>query len=181
MARPIITVAFLAVLSACVIPRTVERLQERNPPPEFGRPGWVRACAGTGAWVGGALGGVISIALLPVTYPLSLLAEDGLGEAASEELMFFPAIGCAAAGQFLLGAPPDLVDYVFNRAWDPDPPPPNTYELVPMDPPSLPVPLEPHEGPAEVPDKESGKEPGRESGREPGRESGREPGSASGQ
>lgn len=146
-------------LSSCVIPRTVDRLQERNPPPEFGRPGWVRASAGAGAWVGGVVGGVVSIALLPVTYPLSLLAEDGLGEAGSEELMFFPAIGGAATGQFLFGAPPDLVDFLFRRAWESNPPPPNTYELIPMQPPSLPQLEEVGQPPPEEPIKQPS-EPG---------------------
>ena len=159
MARPIFTVVCLAALSSCVIPRTVDRLQERNPPPEFGRPEWVRASAGTGAWVGGVLGGVVSVVLLPVTYPLSLLAEDGLGEAGSEELMFFPAIGLAATGQFLFGTPPDLVDFMFRRAWESNPPPPNTYELIPMQPPSLPQLEEVGEPPPEEPIKEPA-EPG---------------------
>jgi hypothetical protein len=146
MSRAIFT-AVLVLLSACTLPRTVDRLQQRCPPPEFGRPGWVRACAGTGAWIGGIAGGVVSIALLPVTYPLSLLCSDGLGEASSEELLFFPVMGGAAAGHFLFGAPPDLVDHVFRRAWFTEPLPENTYELVPMEPPMSPTKAAAAEGP----------------------------------
>lgn len=141
MRRAIFTVASISaplLLAACAIPRTVDRLQGLCPPPEFGRPGWVRACAGTGAWVGGIVGGVVSVVLLPVTYPLSLLCDDGLGEASAEELMFFPAVGGAAAGHFLFGGPPDLIDHVFRRAWFEEPQPQNTYELVPMEPPRSP-------------------------------------------
>ena len=141
MTRLIFTVPVLILLSGCVIPRTVDRLQASSPPPEFGRPGWVRAMAGTGAWVGGVVGGVASIALLPVTYPLSWLAQDSLGEAGSEELLFFPAVGLAATGHFLLGGPPDVLDHVFRRAWLSEPPPANTYELIPIETP-LPAPPE---------------------------------------
>lgn len=129
----------LLVLPACVVQRTVGNLQERCPPAEFGRPGWVRACAGTGAWIGGIVGGVFSIVLLPVTYPVRLLAGDSLGETTSDEFLLFPATGLAATGHFLFGAPPDLLDHVFRRAWVDEPPPVNTYDLVPMAPPDRPA------------------------------------------
>ena len=58
------------LLPACAIPNTVESLQADAPPPEFGRPAWVRTCAGAGAWVGGVTGGVVSVVLLPITWPL---------------------------------------------------------------------------------------------------------------
>ncbi|MGE3171566.1 MAG: hypothetical protein AB7O97_03005 [Planctomycetota bacterium] len=153
MRRAIFTVASISaplLLAACAIPRTVDRLQGLCPPPEFGRPGWVRACAGTGAWVGGIVGGVVSVVLLPVTYPLSLLCDDGLGEASAEELMFFPAVGGAAAGHFLFGGPPDLIDHVFRRAWFEEPQPQNTYELVPMEPPRSPDPAATESMPTEA-------------------------------
>lgn len=143
MARTFFTLAAAAALSACSIPRTVERLQDRNPPPEFGRPGWVRASAGAGAWIGGVLGGVASVVLLPVTYPISLLAGDGLGEAGSEEFLLFPAMGGASFGHFLFGTPPDLLDFLFRRAWVSEPLPENPYELVPMEPPQTPLPAGP--------------------------------------
>ena len=135
MSRIVFTLAGFCLLQGCVVPRAVGRLQDLCPPPEFGRPGWVRACAGTGAWIGGVVGGVASIVLLPVTWPISLLAGDGLGEASTEEFLFAPALGCAAAGHFLLGAPPDLIDHLFRRAWLSEPMPVNTFELVPMEPP----------------------------------------------
>jgi hypothetical protein len=124
-------VVALALSTSCTVPGTVESLQANSPPPEFGRPAWVRTSAGVGAWVGGIFGGVISIALLPVTYPVSLIAGDGLGDS-RQEFLFLPAVGGAAVGHFLLGTPPDLVDHLFRRAWQQNPPPENTYELVPM-------------------------------------------------
>jgi hypothetical protein len=155
----------LASLAGCVIPRTVDRLQERCPPPDFGRPGWVRACAGTGAWIGGIAGGAVSVVLLPVTWPISLLAGDGFGEASREEFLMFPAIGLAATGHFLFGGPPDLIDHVFRRAWFTEPVPENTYELVPMEPPgalapAAPVPetVPPEQPPVEQPQADPPKE-----------------------
>ena len=126
------------LLGACAIPNVIGGLDDRSPPPEFGRPGWVRVCAGVGAWTGGIVGGVVSVALLPITWPISLLASDGLGEHSSVEFMCFPALGGAAIGHCLLGAPPDLVDYVFRRAWIDGADPVNSYELVPLEGPSLP-------------------------------------------
>src|SRR5687767_8804082 len=46
------------LLSACTLPETVENLERESPPPELGRPGFVRIAARTGAWAGGAVGGV---------------------------------------------------------------------------------------------------------------------------
>jgi hypothetical protein len=121
------------LLGACAIPNVIAGLDDRSPPPEFGRPAWVRVCAGIGAWTGGIVGGVFSVVLLPVTYPISLLASDGLGEHSSGEFLFFPALGGAAIGHCLLGAPPDLLDFVFRRAWIDSPDPVNSYELVPLE------------------------------------------------
>src|SRR5262245_37023093 len=138
--------AVLPALPACVVQRTVDNLQENAPPPEFGRPGWVRGCAGTGAWIGGIVGGVLSVVVLPITYPITLLAGDSLSPTAREEFMLFPATGLAATGHFLFGAPPDLVDWTFRRAWTGDGMPENTYEVVPMQPPApvvTPPPAEP--------------------------------------
>lgn len=128
------------VLGACAIPATIDQLDARNPPPEFGRPGWVRTSAGIGAWIGGITGGVVSIAALPITYPLSLVASDGLGEQAASDFLLWPALGGAALGHCLLGVPTDLVDYLCRRVWvgnetDVE----NSYELVPMDPPAVPT------------------------------------------
>ena len=57
----------LLIASGCAIPNTIEALGDRSPPPEFGRPGWVRAFAGVGGWIGGIVGGVVSIGVLPVS------------------------------------------------------------------------------------------------------------------
>lgn len=122
-----------ALLGACAIPETVESLDDRSPPPEFGRPAWVRVPAGVGAWVGGIVGGAVSVVLLPVTWPISKLAGDGLGEHGSSEFLLFPAMVGASMGHALLGTPPDLVDYVFHRAWTEPSPPLTGYEFVPME------------------------------------------------
>jgi hypothetical protein len=135
-------VLFGLLLGACATPNTIEQLNDRCPPPEFGRPGWVRFCAGTGAWIGGIVGGVASIALLPVTYPISLLADDGLGEHASSEFLLFPAVGGAAIGHCLLGAPTDSIDYLFRRAWFHSEEPVYDFEFVPLSGPAVP-PAEP--------------------------------------
>jgi hypothetical protein len=128
------------LLGACAIPNTIESLDAHNPPPEFGRPGWVRTSAGIGAWIGGLVGGVASIVALPVTYPLSLLASDGLGEQASSEFLLWPALGGAAFGHALLGLPTDVVDYVFRRVWVGNGTEVrNSYEFMPMDPPAVPT------------------------------------------
>ncbi len=121
------------LFASCAIPTTIECLGDRCPPPELGRPGWVRGCAGVGAWIGGIFGGALSIVLLPINYPLSLLAEDGLGENGKNEFLLWPAMGCASIGHAFLGGPPDIVDYVFHRAWVNNPEDPvNSYELVPL-------------------------------------------------
>ena len=133
MRRAILLGSFF-FLSACAVGDTVNRL-DRCPPPEVGRPGWVRASAGTGAWIGGIGGGIVSVVLLPITWPLSLVASDGLGDASRTELMVWPVSGGAAIGHCLLGLPTDTVDFVFRRAWVGEEMPANTYELVPMEPP----------------------------------------------
>ncbi|HLQ39199.1 MAG TPA: hypothetical protein VK348_15420 [Planctomycetota bacterium] len=135
MARMLFTLSLLTLAGGCTLPRSIDALQAESPPPEFGRPAWVRTCAGVGAWVGGILGGVVSVVLLPVTYPISLAAGDSFGDWSRSEFLFFPAVGGAASGHFLFGAPPDAVDFLCRRAWVGEPLPVNTYELVPMQPP----------------------------------------------
>lgn len=120
------------LLVSCSVPTTVARLGDHSPPPEFGRPGWVKAFAAVGAWTGGVVGGIASIVVLPVTYPISLLAGDDLGPGGEAEFLLFPASGGAAFGHALFGCPPDVVDYVFRRAWVGGEDPTNPYEVVPM-------------------------------------------------
>lgn len=128
------------LLGACAIPNTIDSLDARNPPPEFGRPGWVRTSAGIGAWIGGIGGGIASIVVLPITYPLSLLADDGLGEQASSEFVLWPALGGAALGHCLLGIPTDVVDYLFRRVWiGNETEVENSYQVMPLDPPAVPT------------------------------------------
>jgi hypothetical protein len=126
------------LLSGCAIPHGIESLSGACPPPELGRPMWVRACAGTGAWIGGIAGGVVSIVALPITYPISLLAEDGLGENGTAELLFSPALGGAAMGHALLGGASDVLDYTFRRAWVSSDDPVFSYEFVPAEGPATP-------------------------------------------
>lgn len=129
---------FPLLLGSCAIPESIETLGETSPPPEFGRPFYVRFFAGTGAWIGGIIGGAASIVILPITYPLSLLADDGLSEKSQAEFMFFPATGCAALGHALFGAPVDGLDWAFRRAWTDSPDPVTKYEFMPMPGPSVP-------------------------------------------
>jgi len=128
----------LLSFGACAIPNTVDCLSQRCPPPELGRPAWVRGCAGTGAWIGGIAGGLAAIVLLPIDYPLSLLAGDQLGEASQSEFLWWPALGGAAVGHALLGGPTDVVDWVFRRAWVDAPDATTSYEYVPLPGPEVP-------------------------------------------
>ena len=118
------------LLSSCTLPYAAETLSQEAPPPELGRPWWVRGPAGFGAWVGGAVGAVAAVVALPVTYPLSLVAAEPLGYS-EQEFLFGPVTMGASAGHFALGAPVDLVDFTFRRAWA-DQPPPYDYEFTPM-------------------------------------------------
>jgi hypothetical protein len=120
------------LLTGCAIPEAIEALDDRSPPPEFGRPAWVRTCAGVGAWVGGILGGAVSVVLLPVTWPISKFAGDGLGEHAASEFVLFPALGGASVGHAVFGTPPDVLDYVFRRMWGDASPPVSGYEVIAM-------------------------------------------------
>lgn len=121
------------MFTSCAIPNTIEMLGDRSPPPEFGRPGWVRAVAGVGGWVGGIIGGVASIATLPISYPLSLWADEGLGEHSADELILAPAVGMAAFGHTLFGLPVDLFDWTFRRAWIDNIDPITDFNLTPLD------------------------------------------------
>lgn len=136
--KPASLLPFAALLGSCTISDTVDTLRDHSPPPEFGRPYVVRFCAGVGGWVGGAIGGVLSIVSLPITYPLSLLAGDGLGEHTRDEFLLFPATTLAAVGHCLLGTPADVLDWTFRRAWVASPDPVTSYEFVPMEGPMVP-------------------------------------------
>jgi len=107
-------IAGAAPLGGCAIAETVQRFDLENPPPELGRPDWVRGSAGVGAWIGGVVGGVASLVLLPVTYPIRLIRGE---PAANDQDLLFPVSVGAAAGHFVVGAPADVLDFVFYRAW----------------------------------------------------------------
>lgn len=126
------------MLGACSIPNTIEQLGDSNPPPEFGRPAWVRTTAGVGGWIGGIIGGVASIALLPITWPLSELCDEALEDHAQDEFLMFPATGLAAGGHALFGGPADLLDYTFRRAWIDSPSPVTSFDYTPLDAPEIP-------------------------------------------
>ncbi|HEB52446.1 MAG TPA: hypothetical protein ENI87_04220 [bacterium] len=135
--RPIRLAALpLLLFGACSIPQTITLLGEASPPPAHGRPGWVNVCADVGGWAGGLVGGIGSLVLLPVTYPISLLADEGMSDAAADEFLFWPATTLAGAGHAALGWPADMLDWTFRRAWtapdDPVTPYDRTPELTPF-------------------------------------------------
>lgn len=106
--------------AACTLPRVVATLDEDSPSPDLGRPGWVREPATFGAWVGGIAGSVASIITLPITWPISQLADEPLGWG-REEFLWAPVSLGASAGHYLVGAPLDSLDFVLRRAWVPAP------------------------------------------------------------
>jgi hypothetical protein len=108
-------------------------LDDSSPPPEFGRPLWVRTCAGVGGYLGAIIGGVASIATLPITYPLSLMADEGLGEHSADELILAPAIGMSAVGHVFFGTPADVLDWMFHRAWVDPIDPITDFTMTPLD------------------------------------------------
>ncbi len=136
MRRTIVLGALL--LGSCAVSQAVNSLGEASPPPAFGRPLWVRAFATTGAWLGGTIGTVVSIATLPVTYPISLLGDDELGDTGEMEFLLFPAISGASIGHAFLGGAADVVDYTLYRAWVDDESVVGAYDYVPQTAPSLP-------------------------------------------
>jgi hypothetical protein len=141
MRRSLVFGAFLSGLFACggcAIPTAIGSFDEACPPPELGRPQWVRVGAEAGTWIGGAIGGVLSIVGLPVTWPLSLLAGDKLGDSGKTEFLFFPALSGAAVGHGFLGGACDVVDFVFYRGWCGEEGVVGEYELVPQPEPVLP-------------------------------------------
>lgn len=133
--RRAVCIALLLLASACTVSNAVEKMQRESPPAELGRPEWVRSAAGTGAWIGGSVGLLVSVVLLPVSYPLSLLADEPLG-LAKREFLWWPTYGGAATGHFLLGAPTDFLDFTFHRAWTGTPSPAERdFGFTPMEPP----------------------------------------------
>ena len=115
--------------SGCSFSHVVGELDRESPPQELGRPGWVRYTARTGAWIGGFVGGIASLVTLPVTWPISLAADEPLGYA-KEEFLFWGVSAGASGGHFLLGAPVDAADWMVRRAWS-DPVEYSDYTLVP--------------------------------------------------
>ncbi len=104
------------LLGGCAVDETTTALNEESPPPRLGRPDWVQVPAEAGGYLGAAVGSVLSIAVLPLTFPISLIADEPLGYA-KDQFLFLPVGLTASGGYFLLGAPFDVIDYGFRRAW----------------------------------------------------------------
>ena len=130
-----IILAIASLMGSCSFSQAVGELDRESPPPELGRPVYVRYTARTGAWLGGLVGAVGSLITLPVTYPISLAADEPLGYSRDEFLFWAVSVG-ASAGHFLLGAPVDTLDFVVRRAWVTAPEPTN-YEFTPAERPKL--------------------------------------------
>ena len=128
--------ALFLAFAACTAPQVATDLGQESPPPELGRPGWVRFSAATGAWVGAGVGAVASVVLLPITWPISLLADEPLGYS-KQEFLFLPVSFASGFGHFFLGAPTDSLDFVFYRAWAGNEQL-SDYELTPQAPPQGP-------------------------------------------
>ena len=120
---------FSALPAACSLPRNIADLESQSPPPAHGRPGWVRGFAKVGSVLGAVVGGIASIGSLPLLWPIAQLSDEPLGMS-KDEFLFAPAVLCAGGGHFLLGAPADLFDYSFRRAWV-GTPRPTSYDFVP--------------------------------------------------
>lgn len=95
---------------------TVAKLGDYDPAPDLGRPAWIRSTAGFGAWIGGGVGFLASLAILPITYPTSLLMDEPLGRTKTE-FRFMPVGMCASAMHYALGSPFDCLDFLLRRAW----------------------------------------------------------------
>ncbi|MGE0143408.1 MAG: hypothetical protein AB7I19_10520 [Planctomycetota bacterium] len=121
MTRRVLTAVSLMLVAGCSLPALIERIDEESPRAELGRPGWVRAPATLGTWVGGAVGSVAALPFAVVAWPFQQLATDNAGRL-DEDFLFAPAGSGASAGHFLLGAPFDLLDWTFRRAWIDDEP-----------------------------------------------------------
>jgi hypothetical protein len=123
----------LLAASSCTIPQVIDDLDRNGPPPSQGRPDWVRVPARIGAGLGAVVGGLVSIALLPITLPVSAAWDEPFGRA-DEEFVFWPVSLGAGTGHFLLGGPVDFFDYSFRRAWI-RPSDAEEHEFVPQTPP----------------------------------------------
>ena len=143
MLRRLLLPTVLIAMSGCAIPSIVRSVHEHSPAAELGRPGWVQGASEAGAWVGGAVGAVFSIAALPLTWPLSALSGDAIGEDA-DDLIWAPATLTAGAGIYLFGVPCDFADWGLRRAWIEERPTASQYEFENLEPPVGPrLPLEP--------------------------------------
>ncbi len=159
--RPSRSLALALLLASCTATTAVHDLDAEAPPPELGRPGVVRVFARVGAWVGAAGGAVLSVVALPITFPISCLADEPLGYS-REEFLFAPVTMTASAGHFLLGAPPDLVHFLFYRAWATPPPEQVEPMKAPVGPdaPPAPPPQDPATAPTGEPQQPTGERAG---------------------
>jgi len=135
----VLAVGLIGLSSSCMVHDTVQNLEAVSPPPAHGRAGWVRTGAAAGGWAGGLIGGAFAIIILPITYPISLIAADDFQAHSQREFLLFPAVTGTGFGHFVIGAPLDGLDYVFRRMWVSEKPAENGFELVPMGPPAEPA------------------------------------------
>ncbi len=133
--RAVLVLSLAALMGGCSFSRVVGDLDRESPPQDLGRPAYVRYTARTGAWLGGLGGGLMSLVTLPVTYPITLLAEEPLGYA-QDEFLFWGVSAGAATGHFVFGAPVDVLDYVFWRGWT-DQPSDYDFEFTPATAPEI--------------------------------------------
>ncbi len=125
---------------------TVSALDEYCPPPDLGRPAWVRNTAGFAGWIGGGIGAVVSVVLLPITYPASRIWDEPMGYSKSE-FRWMPITLCASSLHYTFGAPADMFDWMLRRAWIEEEQTPG-YDFTPMPAPKLPDPaLQPQKQP----------------------------------
>jgi hypothetical protein len=121
MTRRVLTAVSLMLVAGCSLPALIERIDEESPRADLGRPGWVRAPATLGTWVGGAVGSVAALPFAIVAWPFQQLSSDNAGRL-DEDFLFAPAGAGASVGHFLMGAPFDFLDWTFRRAWIDDEP-----------------------------------------------------------
>lgn len=114
--RTLLALATLALISGCSLPKTYADLELDSPQEVLRRPEYLRDVRSFGHASGGFVGGVSSPFLLPVTWPMTAVHEESLGQD-RDSLLFAPVPFVAAGGGFVLAAPLEALDHIFYRAW----------------------------------------------------------------
>jgi len=128
------SILLIGCLQSCALTSAVDTTNKESPSPELGRPDWVTYPARTGSWFGGVGGLVVSLGTLPLTYPISVLADEPLGSS-KQEFLYLPTAVGASLGHVAFGMPLDFFDWMFRRAWVATPLPVD-YELILLPPPA---------------------------------------------